>query len=333
MKKIKVGIISFEHMHALSYAKALFRTEGVEIAGIADSDMFRGTEMASRFKTTYYQDYRDLLEKDIDGVVICTCNKLHATTVIDAARKHKHILVEKPFATTVQEARSMLQECSRNKVKIMTAFPLRFNQAVIEAKKEVDRGDIGDILCITGINHGKIPSGWFLEKEKSGGGAVIDHTVHVADLMRWFTGSEVKTVYAESGSLIHNKDIDDCGILNVEFENGVFATIDTSWAHHKNYPIWPEVYMEIIGTKGVLKVDAFSQVERIYSQASGEINDDVWGSDGDEGLMREFVEVLKTGKEPAVTGLDGAEVMKIALAAYASSQSHKVEKVIQEMGQ
>ena len=209
----------------------------------------------------------------------------------------------------------------------MTAFPLRFNQAVIEAKAAVDRGEIGDILSITGINHGKIPSGWFLDKKLAGGGAVMDHTVHIADLMRWFTGSEYKNVYAESGELIHNKGIDDCGIINVEFENGVFGTIDASWAHHKNYSIWPEVYMEIVGTKGVLEIDAFKQNETVYTAEDGQVNDDIWGSDGDEGLIREFVEVLRTEKTPLVTGLDGERAMEVALTAYKSSLSGEVENV------
>jgi len=154
----------------------------------------------------------------------------------------------------------------------------------------------------------------------------MDHTVHVADLMRWFTNSEVKTVYAESGALIHNKGIDDCGILNVEFENGVFATIDASWAHHKNYSIWPEVYLEVVGTEGVIVLDAFKQNQRVYAEDN--IYDDVWGSDGDAGLVQEFVDVLRTGREPRVSGLDGARAMEIGLAAYKSSESHRVEKVI-----
>lgn len=326
MSKIKVGVISFEHMHALSYTNALKSIPDVELVGIADSDNFRGTEMATRFNTRYFEDYRELLKTDINGVIVCTCNKLHAPITIDAAKAKKHIMVEKPFSVSYEEAEAMLNACRENEVKVMTAFPLRFNQAIIDAKKAVDCGEIGKILCITGINHGKIPSGWFLDKNLAGGGAVMDHTVHVADLMRMFTGSEVKTVYAESGALIHNKGIDDCGLLNVEFENGVFGTIDTSWAHHKHYTIWPEVYMEIVGTEGVLVVDAFKQTERVYTENG--VNDDVWGSDGDLGLVREFVEVLRTGKEPQVTGVDGARAMEIALTAYKSSASHKVEKVV-----
>lgn len=325
MKNIKVGVISFEHMHALGYTKALKRMEGVTLAGIADSDTFRGTEMASLFDTTYYSDYRELLRTNIDGVIVCTCNKLHTPVVLEAAKAKKHILVEKPFAVSHEDSEAMLKACHENQVRIMTAFPLRFNQAVINAKNAVDKGEIGEILCITGINHGKIPSGWFLDKNLAGGGAVMDHTVHVADLMRWFTGSEVRSVFAESGELIHHMGIDDVGMLNIEFENGVFATIDTSWAHHKNYTIWPEVYMRIVGTKGVLELDAFSQNERVFTQ--NEILDDVWGSNGDYGLILEFVEMLRMGREPRVTGLDGARATDIALAAYESSFSHKAVDV------
>jgi len=328
IKPTKIGIISFEHMHAVSYTSALLKMPGIELAGIADSNNSRGKEMAERFSTAYYCDYKELLDTDIDGVIICTCNMLHASVTVDAAKAGKHILVEKPFAVSYEDAGIMLDACKENNVRIMTAFPLRFNQAVINAKKAVENGEIGRILCITGINHGKMPSGWFLDKNLAGGGAVMDHTVHVADLMRWFIISEAKTVYAESGALIHNEDIDDCGILSIEFENGVFGTIDTSWAHHKNYTIWPEVYMEIIGTEGVIVLDAFKQIERVYTENG--IYDEEWGSDGDEGLVREFAEVLRTGRIPNVTGVDGSRAMEIALAAYKSSDSHRVEKVLRK---
>ncbi len=326
MKNIKVGVISFEHMHAVSYTNALVKLPGAELAGIADHDAARGKEMAARFNTGYYSDYRELLAEDMEGVIICTSNRLHTAVTIDAAKAGKHILVEKPFAVSYENADAMLKACRENNVRIMTAFPLRFNQAVVNARKAVENGEIGRILSITGINHGKIPSGWFLDKYLAGGGAVMDHTVHIADLMRWFVKSEAGTVYAESGPLIHNREIDDCGILSIEFENGVFGTIDTSWAHHRNYTIWPEVYMEIIGTRGVIVLDAFKQTERVY--AENEIYDDRWGSDGDEGLVQEFIQAVGCGREPMVTGIDGSRAMEIALAAYKSSESHKAEKVI-----
>jgi predicted dehydrogenase len=314
-------------MHAVSYAKLLGNIKGVEIEGIADLDEFRGTQMATSFHTKYYKNYKKLLETDITGVIVCTNNNMHCKVSVDAANKGKHVLVEKPFATDICSAEVMLRAAADNKVKIMTAFPMRFNPNVLETKKQIDAGEIGDILCITGINHGKMPSGWFIDPIRSGGGCVMDHTVHLSDLMRWFVGSEYKKVFCECGNLIHNKDIDDCGIVNVEFENGVFASIDCSWAHHKNYTIWPQVDMEIIGSKGVIELKAFGQTERIYDAADMSINDVVWNEDGDEGLIREFVEVCRTGKNPTASGFDGAKAMEVALAAYHSAATHEIVEV------
>ncbi len=326
-EKVKIGIISFEHMHALSYSKALCNIEDAEIAGIADADEFRGTQMAAEFNTKYYKYYKELLETDLTGVVVCTNNKMHCQVSVDAANKGKHVLVEKPFAVDIESAEKMLKAAEDNKIKIMTAFPMRFNSNVLEAKKLIDAGEIGDILCIIGINHGKIPSGWFLDPTLAGGGCVMDHTVHLSDLMRWFVNSEYKKVYCECGNLIHNKNIDDCGIVNVEFENGVFASIDCSWAHHKNYTIWPQVDMEIIGTKGVLEVKACAQTERIYNAKEETVGDVAWNESGDEGLIREFVDVCKTGKNPFVSGLDGAKAMEVALAAYQSAAACRTVEV------
>jgi len=324
---MRVGIIGFEHMHATSYASALRRIPGVELAGIAEADEFRGTQMAARFSTRHFRDPRDLLDTDIQGVVVCTSNVGHRDAVIEAAERGRHVLVEKPFATRAEDAEAMLSACGKHGVNLMTAFPLRFNQSVIQAKRTVEAGGIGEIRCITGVNHGKIPSGWFLDKARSGGGAVLDHTVHVADLMRWFTGSEPTAVYAESGELIHGRGIDDCGLLHVEFDNGVFATIDTSWAHHDNYPIWPEVYLRLVGTRGVLTVDAFRQTFRLFAPKDGAVSDVYWGSDGDLGLVREFVSSMREGRKPHPDGKDGERAMAVALAAYRSSETHGKEAV------
>ncbi|CUX38444.1 Inositol 2-dehydrogenase [Clostridium sp. C105KSO15] len=327
MKNVKIGVISFEHMHAVSYTKALLELPGVELLGIADEDEFRGTRMAYEFKTRYFKDYHDLLNEAVDGVIICTNNKMHCQVSVDAALKGKHIMVEKPFALTAAEARQMIRAADEAGVRIMNAFPMRFNPNIVAAREMVEQGEIGDILSITGINHGKIPSGWFLNKELSGGGGVMDHTVHLADLIRWFTNSEYRSVYCESGDLIHNKQIDDCGIVMAEMESGAFVTIDCSWAHHKNYPIWPQVDMEIIGTKGVLEVKAFGQVNHIVDEVNGIIEDVIWNEGGDEGLVREFVEVCRTGKEPLASGRDGARALEVAVAAYQSTDSHTATMV------
>ena len=323
MKELRIGVVSFEHMHAQSYTQELVKYPEVTLVGIADENEKRGREMAATFKTNYYQRYVSLLEQQLDGVVICTNNRDHAKVSIAAAKKGIHILVEKPFATTIADAHAMLEAAREANVQIMNAFPMRFNPNVIAAKKKIDAGLIGQVLTITSINHGKIPGGWFIDPALSGGGAVMDHTVHLGDLIRWFTGSEIKSVFCESGELLHHKGIDDTGLVMIELNNGVSATIDCSWAHHTNYPIWAQVDMQIIGTKGVIELKAFAQVLHLDDQTNQRFEDIGWNEGGDEGLIKEFVQVCATGRTPLVTGLDGLRALEIALASYESSRTNE----------
>ncbi len=324
MKELRIGVVSFEHMHAQSYTQELVKYAEVTLVGIADENEKRGREMAATFKTNYYQRYESLLEQQLDGVVICTNNRDHAKVSIAAAKKGIHILVEKPFATTIADGHAMLEAAREANVQIMNAFPMRFNPNVIAAKKKIDAGLIGQVLTITSINHGKIPGGWFIDPALSGGGAVMDHTVHLGDLIRWFTGSEIKSVFCESGELLHHKGIDDTGLVMIELDNGVSATIDCSWAHHTNYPIWAQVDMQIIGTKGVIELKAFAQVLHLDDQTNQRFEDIGWNETGDEGLIKEFVQVCATGRTPLVTGLDGLRALEIALASYESSRTNEV---------
>lgn len=319
MKRVRIGVISFEHMHAFSYTTQLCGHHQVELVGIADDDQYRGSAMASHFGCQYYQSSEALLDQGLDGVVVCTNNWDHAEATVAALKRKIHVLVEKPFAVTIEQADQMIAAAEKAGVRVLNAFPMRFNPNVIAAKRAVDAGKIGEILCITGINHGKIPDGWFIDPKLSGGGAVMDHTVHLVDLYRWFTNSEVKTVYCESGDLLHNKNIDDTGLVMVQMDNGVFASIDCSWAHHTNYPIWAQLDMEIVGTKGTIDLKAFAQVVHLDDQTNQRFEDIGWNESGDEGLIDEFVEVCLTDRAPLVDGMDGKRALEAALAAYQSS--------------
>jgi predicted dehydrogenase len=138
MKESRIGVVSFEHMHALSYTQQLLKYPEVVLVGIADEDEKRGKEMAAKFQTTYYRSYEALLDEQLDGVIICTNNRDHAKVSIAAAKKGLHILVEKPFATTIADAKAMLAAAREAGVQIMNAFPMRFNPNVIAAKKKID---------------------------------------------------------------------------------------------------------------------------------------------------------------------------------------------------
>ncbi|MGG4452405.1 Gfo/Idh/MocA family protein [Brevibacillus porteri] len=316
---MKLGIISVAHMHAYSYANAVAKLDGVQLVGVADEDEMRGKVAAEKFGVPFFTDYHELLATDIDAVIVTSENAKHQEHTLAAARAGKHILCEKPLATTAEAAQEMIDFCREQGVILQTAFPVRFHPAVVRAKQLVEQGKVGRIMAIRGTNRGQNPGGWFVDPEKSGGGAVIDHTVHVVDLMRWFMDSEVREVYAEVDSKFSDTPIDDCGILTMEFENGVFATLDCSWSRNKAFPTWGDVTMEIIGTEGTISLDAFSQKLDVYSNEKGLkwVN---WGDDMDSQLVKDFVTSVREKKAPSITGEDGLRAVEVALAAYQSAE-------------
>lgn len=328
MNQLKVGMISFAHEHAFSYLDALLSIPEVDLVGIADPVPARVAEATSKHNIAYYNDYHVLLEQPIDAVVICSENALHAEITIAAASKGIHVLCEKPLGISIDEMNQMLEACERNKVQLMTAFPCRYLAAVVQAKQTVDRGEIGDIVAIKGTNRGTAPSGWFVDRSLSGGGALLDHTVHVMDLMRWFTGSEPAQVYAYASTLFNDQlEVDDAGMIHVKFENGAFGVVDTSWSRKSPFPTWGDVTMEIIGTKGVLSVDSLAQVNEVYSQEDGLGQWNYWGDNMDLYLIRSFVEAIRSGTPVPITGLDGMRSAEVALAGYQSIQEGQPVKL------
>lgn len=321
---IKIGIISFAHIHATSYAGALKRIEGVELVGIMDEDEARGSQYAEQFETRWFSTLNEFFMQEIDAVIIASENVHHKEYVIAAALAGKHVLCEKPLAVSIQDAQEMIEVCKANQVLLQTAFPVRFNSSIIRAKEMIENGQLGEVIAVKGTNRGQCPGGWFVDINKSGGGAVLDHTVHVTDILRWIFKSEVKTVYAEVGEVFTNKHIDDSGIITMQFENGVFASLDCSWSRNETYPIWGDVTLEIIGSKGTLTVDAFNQKLNVFTNKNG-YNHLFWGEDMDEYLIRDFINAIQSGKkEASITGEDGLRALEVALAAYESSRRKAV---------
>jgi predicted dehydrogenase len=320
MNKVKIGMISFAHSHANGILKELLAIPDVEIVGIFDNLPERAADIADKNGIPYFEDHKCLLEKtDADAVVICSENAFHARYTLDAAAAGKHVLCEKPLGITVEDMKRMIEAARLNGVQLMTAFPCRFLPAVRQAKAAVERGEIGDILAIKATNRGRMPGRWFIRKELSGGGAVMDHTVHVMDLMNWFLQSEPEEVYAEAGTLFHDDlDVDDAGIVHVRFANGVAAVLDPSWSRAESFPIGGDITMRLIGTKGVIDVNALGQVNELYSDELGKMQWSYWG-DGMSGYMvRAFVEAVRSGTDVPITGEDGLRSTAVALAAYES---------------
>ncbi len=321
-RKVKIGMMSFAHMHAWSYAQSIVRRDDTEMVGIADHDATRTQQMAEAFGTRAFESYEALLaEPGLEAVVICSENVRHRPLVEMAAQAGKHILCEKPLATTIADAEAMIYACESAGVQLMTAFPCRYSPVIQRLKETLDSGTVGEIVAARGTNRGRNPGGWFIEKSESGGGATIDHTVHVTDLLRWILRDEVKEVYAEISNNIGHKSFDDVGFLSLTFEKGTFATLDASWSRPKSFPTWGDVTLEVITTQGTLSLDMFAQNVVVYSDKNNSTAWHNWGGNIDNGLVGAFAQAVREGSPVPITGVDGLRAAEVALAAYQSAET------------
>jgi predicted dehydrogenase len=331
---IKIGILSLAHHHGEAYIANLRRMSegGVELVGLADDDPMRGQTVAAQNNALYFHTFEDLLEARPDGVIICTENNRHREFVEMAASRGIHVLCEKPIATTLEDARAIVDACDKAGVLLMTAFPMRFSAPLLEIKRRLDQGDFGDVYCFNATNQGELPTkyrAWFVDPELAGGGAIMDHTVHLVDIMRWFTGAEVKSVYARSNRIFHADEVQvETGALEMlTFDNSVFATIDASWSRPQYWPTWGGLTLEMVTQRGAVLVDAFRQNLNVYRHDWERSNWSYWGSDMNHAMLSDFAASIHENRQPRVTGVDGLRAVEATLAAYESDRTGKTVDV------
>ncbi len=335
---IKFGLISFAHVHSGGYAWALKQMhdqdQSVKLIAIADDDVSRGKASAEEWKTEYFADYRELLSSGkVDAVIIASENARHVDQVSAAAAAGIHIICEKPVGINHEQLEKMRDCLRKSAVVFQTAFVVRFSPSVVEAKLLLDGGTLGAVRAISSTNHGRYPGGWFGEREQSGGGAIIDHTVHVADAIRLLTGDEFSSVRAYKGKNLRTELMveDNALIYGHMLRSGVPVSIDCSWSRHDKWPTWGDLQVNIYCEKGVIKVDAFrSHLNLATAQGF------TWESLGEDlnvKLIRSFCRAIAEqqnvhSKAPKCNQAehpwlrasfeDGAKAASIAFAAYAS---------------
>ena len=319
---VRIGVLSAEHVHAPTYLSLLASMPGAHLVGVWDDDRQRAIAAAEPVGTRAFDEVDELLER-VDGVVIASANARHRRLVELAAAAGVHVLCEKPLATTIDDARAIVDVCQRAGVRLMTAFPTRWNAAVRALEVAVRTGSLGTPVFLEGANTGTMPDAhapWFVDPALAGGGAVTDHVVHLADLYRWILRSEVVEVYAVANRILQERfaRVETGGLVSLRFASGACATIDCSWSKPRSYPTWGGLSLQAVGTGGAIGVDAFKQRLTLYGTREAGIEWLAWGPDADRGMLAEFISVVQDDREPAVTGIDGLRAVEIVEAAYRS---------------
>ena len=317
---VRIGILTVAHVHTGSYIHSLQRNPDAEIIGIWDDDLERGRPYAQRAEIPFYEDMDALLEQ-VDAVAVTSENLRHAELIERAASKGRHVICEKPLAATEDEERRIRCAVEASGIKLMVAFPCRYSPAFRKLVERVQAGEIGRIRAICATNRGTCPGGWFIEPSKSGGGAMIDHVVHVADLLRTLLQEEPVRVQAQIGSNMYGQDWDDTAMVTIEFESGVFATLDSSWSRPKGFKTWGDVTMNVVGDLGVIELDMFGPAVDLYSNEGKSHIATSYVSDMDYMLFDEFVQAVLLDRQPEIGMKDGLQAARIAIKGYESAKA------------
>jgi predicted dehydrogenase len=322
---VKVGIVGVAHMHIESYVQCFNKLHiAIEGAFERNNDLLK--EFCKHHHMTPFATLEALLSTNIDTVIICSENSYHCRYTLLAASYHKNVIVEKPIAISLNEADQMIEACKNEKVQLMISHPVRFSKPIQQLKHAVELNKLTNVRAINASNHGKIPGGWFMNKDLSGGGAIMDHTIHIADLVHWIFNLNIKSIFARTGKLDEQTGVDISGLLHITCTNGVIMSLDTSWNRPSSLPVWGDASLEISSDEGLTHVDGFGRKINFFSEKQ-KLAYLYYEEDMNLSMMRAFQKAVDEKAPSPVTGEDGKFALSVALLAYKSIATHSVVKV------
>jgi predicted dehydrogenase len=294
---------------------------GVALVAVADRKTGLAESFAGEFGVAkWYPNHQDLLsDRGIDAVAIVTSTSTHKEVVMDAARCGKAIFCEKPISLTLDDAREMIRAVEATGVFFQMAFQRRFDAGYLAAKRKVEAGAIGEPVMFTSISRDPYPPPLEFCDPKVSGGLIADMGVHDFDVARMYMG-EVRRVHAIGGTLAYPEmksvgDIDNA-IVDLVFQNGALGVVQLS----RNAAFGYDIRGEIWGTRGSIQIGYYRQTPILMLTPEGITHDAVpYFMERFENAylaqIQNFVEHVRNGLPPAITGTDAMAALRISLAA------------------
>ena len=318
MPKIGVAVIGCGFI-APAHLKAWRRIREAELVAVVDIIEGRAKWAASEFKVPlYFTDYTRVLDlEEVDVIDICTPTYTHAEIAVAAAKSGKHVLVEKPIALRLREADEMIRAARRANVKLMVAHCLRFWPEYVAAKKIISKGEIGEPRIARAYRLSEFPHWAPWHKDlRLGGGVFVDMSIHDIDFLRWIMG-EVEEVYARGGILkFRDSTAYDYVHALLKFKTGAIAYVEGSWIQPPGYPF--TTYLEVVGTRGTLRVDNRSSAALQVYKPSGTSYYTPVSEDPYYLEIKHFASCVLRDEEPCVSGEEARRSLEVALAAIKS---------------
>jgi UDP-N-acetylglucosamine 3-dehydrogenase len=314
MKKLGVAVIG-TGFWGKNHARIYKELESTELVAVCDRDAARAKAIAAQFGVKAYANSLAMLkDKGIEAVSVCTWSTSLATEASKALRLGRHVLVEKPMATTTTQAEKLVIAARENGLHFTVGFLMRFIPALQSIRGSVQSRKIGELVCATA----KRVSQW---PERIGDvGVVKDTAIHDIDVMRFVFQEDPTAVYAQCGSMRHRK-FEDYAMIMLSFADGKSAFIESNWLTP-----YKTRTLTVTGSDAIMRLDYITQ-ELWIEAANQNVQPKFLWQEPLKAELQHFADCIMKKEEPVVTGEDGLKALQIAVAALESSARHKAVRL------
>ena len=324
MTKLPVAILGAGHVHAHAYIRRLLAHPDVEVVGIYDQSATAARELSEEAGTVAFRSVAEALDK-ARAVVVCPEPTRQLALVDAAVSAGLPVLCEKPLGTNFAEATALLRMSEM--VPVSVALPVRYHPAAIKLKSSVQSGALGAPAAVWATNRNSFPGGWFADRSLAGGGCLLDHLVHVADLVRWIWGAELISATAEAATN-HNPGlgVEDTAAVLVRCSNDLVASLDPSMSRPRGMPGALDLTLKVWAQRGTARVDIFTPgVE--WVDANGFLRQAPIGADMDKGMLDDWVASVRQDRPAPVAAQDAFAATCLSFAAQESATEHRTVPV------
>jgi predicted dehydrogenase len=316
MSTIRFGLIGLG-IHGQRYARHIMQDiNGAELYAVCRQDPAQGEAFARAHNVRYYREYLDLLsDPQVDAVVVVTPPALHERICTTAVLAGKPVLVEKPLAHNTREGLNIVEAVARSGTVLMVSQTLRFNSVVRTLEHHLD--ELGPIHTIS-INQRLEPSEreWSDNFAAAGGGVILHTGVHIFDLVRFFSGDEVRRVYCETDRIMY-EELEDSFVATLRLRKSkIRCVVDAA-----RYTEGRSGRIELVGERGQLVGDHVHGYGLLIRGRQPVPLDVPAAVNTVEESLKAFVQTLLHDEEPPISAVDGLLTLEIAEACYHSASS------------
>ncbi len=324
---LSVAVIGCGRMGQM-YLRALVGNQRVKLLAVCDPNETVATKIGQEFGTKYiFSDSKDVAGCDeIDAVIISTSTNTHKEIILDMINAGKHIFCEKPIAISLEDSERVLQSLEGSKVKFQLGFMRRFDPGYLEAKKLIEKGEIGEPVLFKGVSRDPQAPPFEYAKPEVSGDILMDLNIHDFDIAMWLMNSDVDWVFSQKNALVHKElsgiNASDTSLTYLQFKNNTMGYVEGSRYSVGGY----DVRAEILGSKGCIKVGYYRYKPVLLFNRNGMNYECVpWFVERFENAyiaqINSFVDCLINETQPLVSALDGLRAQKLVLAAAQSCVS------------